>query len=139
MIELELNASKIEALKTIDMLCGVLAKDIEIDGDTAYILVNKKDVSRTIGRKGSNISKIKNALHCKKTKVIAYSEDAKTLLENILKPVVPKDISIESNNHNALIVLSAQDKFKVGKHKINLLKTWAQAHSGIKDVQIRFR
>lgn len=88
-----------------------------------FFCVPRKLVSKAIGEDGRNTKKLNQILN-KKIKVIPLPEDikdVKTFIQNIVDPVIFKDVQVEGN----LVTLTASTQSKaalIGRNKRRLLE-----------------
>ena len=107
--------------------CCIL-QDEELDGsqkERIVFMVNKHDLSKSVGKNGINVKKLKEKLS-KNIDIIAYSEDLNKFIRNLLYPA--RIIKIEEQKRNngkkvVMVEINANDKGRaIGRNGRNIRK-----------------
>jgi N utilization substance protein A len=91
--------------------------------ETIVFCIPKERISKAVGKRGSNVKKL-NEILGRKIRIIASPrgiEDVKSFIEDIVKPVVFKDLEIKDNE----IILAAGNQSKaalIGRNKRRFLE-----------------
>lgn len=139
-MEVRLSAEDIRHIAVFEGITGAVVKDCVADEQENKILfvVKKGDMGLAIGRKGSSILKVKQALG-KKVEVLEYSEDAIEFLRNVFHPYRVKNVSLTANGSKKVALVSIDDRDKSraigrGGSNIKKVKMLASRHHGIDEV-----
>ncbi len=131
---LKLSAKEIRYIALFENLTDAVIKDcIVVESDNRVIFVVKKgDMGIAIGRKGSNIQKVRQSIG-KKVDVVEYSEDPREFIRNLLHPLRVQDISIVdgAGKKIAKVKMDAGDKAELkalGNKKLEKARMLAQRH-----------
>lgn len=95
-----------------------------------------------IGKKGSNISKVRKMIG-KAIEVVEHSEDPIEFIKNLFAPVLVKNISLMDKKDGKKVAIVEVDErnkgLAIGKDGVNILKAkvFAKRHYGIDDVLIK--
>ena len=137
---LKLSSQEIQYIALFERLTGAVTKDCINDDEENKILfvVKKGDMGLAIGKKGSNIQRVRQALG-KKVEVVEHSDDPVEFVKNAFHPVRVTDVSIavEGQRKVARVVVDDRDRATVigrrGKN-IQKVKTLAERHHCINEV-----
>jgi N utilization substance protein A len=120
-----------------------VARDCVVDEDNDRIIfvIKKGDMGAAIGRKGSNINRVKKSVG-KQIEIVEYSDDVKEFLENVFQPAAIKNVMVVNKNNKRLAYVEVANKDKgiaIGRDGRNILKAkmLAQRHHGVDDVIIQ--
>ena len=113
--------------------CGVV--------DRIIFVIKKGDMGAAIGRKGSNINRVKKSVG-KQIEIVEYSDDVKEFLENLFQPAAIKNVMVVNKNNKRLAYVEVANKDKgiaIGRDGRNILKAkmLAQRHHGVDDIIIQ--
>ena len=92
----KLNLQTIGLMNLFNNLTGVTARDCFFDEDKLVFIVNEGDLGKVIGKKGSNIQRIKNVMK-KEIRIIKYSEDVIKFVRNLIYPIEVQKIYKEDS------------------------------------------
>ena len=105
-------------ISSFESLTRATLKDCLADDKLTFI-VEKGDMGLAIGKQGSNLKRVENAL--KKTlKVVEFDEDVTKFIRNYLYPLSKIEVTKEGN----IVTIKGQDtktkSFIIGREKANL-------------------
>jgi len=132
---IKLTTEHVRLVGTFERIAGVHVKDCVMDEDTVYFLIEPGRMGRAIGREGSNIRSVSNALG-KKVKIFEYADTPEKLVRNI----VPTINSFEMSNEVITISVPVSDKSTViGKNgkNIKMIRQFLDRHFNIKNLRLK--
>lgn len=140
MKSLKLSADEISYIALFESRTGAVTKDCIVDSDGSIIFVVKKgDMGIAIGKKGSNVARVRQALG-KRVEIIEHSDSPEEFATNILHSHRVKDVRLEGDGKKKLrIKVDPRDKSQaIGKRGKNVekVKTLMARHHSIEDVVI---
>lgn len=143
MSEIKLTTEGIRYIALFESLTGGVARDCVIDdeNDRIIFVIKKGDMGAAIGRKGSNINRVKKSVG-KQIEIVEYSDDLGEFLENLFQPATIKNVAIVTKNDKRLAYVEVANKDKglaIGRDGRNILKAkmLAQRHHGVDDIIIQ--
>jgi len=103
MSEFKLTTEGIRYIALFESLTGGVARDCIVDEENGRIIfvIKKGDMGAAIGRKGSNINRVKKSVG-KQIEIVEYSDDVKEFLENLFQPAAIKNVMIVNKNNKRL-------------------------------------
>ena len=131
----KLGTDAIRTIALFEHVTKVNPKDCLITENCVYFLVDSEKIGLTIGRNGSVIRELRGLLG-KSIKVFGYSNDPKTLINNLVSNIK----NIEMNNDTMMITVPGEEKTSViGKKGINIkaLNELMCRNSNVKRVRLR--
>jgi len=133
---LKLSSEDIRYIALFENLTGAVTKDCIPDDNENKItfIVRKGDMGLAIGKKGTNIQKVKQTLG-KKVEVIEHSDDPKEFLRNLFSPYRVKKVNITEKV--AHVEIDERDKaMAIGRKGKNLekIKLLAKRHHDVHDI-----
>lgn len=140
-MEVKLSANDIRYIALFEKITGAVVKDcIANDENKILFVVKKGDMGLAIGRKGSNIQRVRHALG-KKVEIVEYSEDPAEFIKNIFHPFRVNEVRFSKVANNKIAKVSIDDRDKVsilGKRGKSLLKAkiLSKRHHNISDLII---
>ncbi|MBR9707498.1 MAG: NusA-like transcription termination signal-binding factor [Candidatus Diapherotrites archaeon] len=132
---MKLSEFEVQQLAFVSKTTGVMPKDVVDLSDKVVIIVKPGDLGRTIGKGARNIRQLEKGIG-KHIIVVEHSTELNAFLTNILRPVAIKKLTLVSGTVN--LTLGTSSKFKVGRKKIDLLKTLLKRHFDVVDVKVVF-
>jgi len=142
-MRLRLGPDEIRYIGLFESITGATVKDclVENKEDNIVFVVKEGEVGLAIGKKGANLSRVRDLIN-KGIDIVEYSEEPAKFLENIMKPA--KVINIKFNErHDGKTVASVEVNKKdrgiaIGKSGKNIkrAKELLKRHNGIDDVTI---
>lgn len=110
---LKLSADELRYIALFESMTGAATKDCIIDNGRNKIIfvVKKGDMGLAIGKKGSNIQKVKQSLG-KKIELVEHSEDPTEFVRNVFHPLRVNEISVldKEEKKTAQVEMDARDK-----------------------------
>lgn len=141
-MEFKLSANDIGYIALFEKITGAVTKDCIADNDGNKILfvVKKGDMGLAIGKKGSNIQQVRQALG-KRIEVVEYSEDPAEFIKNIFHPFRVNDVRITNLGDKKVAKVAIDDRDKItllGRRGKNLAKAkvLSKRHHNISDLII---
>ncbi len=141
-MELKLSADDIRYIALFEKLTGAVVKDcIASKGENKILFVVKKgNMGLAIGRKGSNIQRVRHALG-KKVEVVEYSDDPEEFIRNIFHPFRVKEVRLSNAQGGMIAKVFIDDRDKIsllGKRgkSLDKAKILSKRHHNIKDLII---
>ena len=144
MASIKLGGDEIRFISLFESITGSSVRDCIIDeeADRIVFVVNEGNIGIAIGKKGTNIRRVKDFL--KRTiDVVEYAPLAEDFLKNVLSPARVKNITITNNKKDnrtvAYIFVDSRDRgIAIGKNGRNIAKVrmLAKRHFAINDVVI---
>lgn len=142
-MRLRLGPDEIRYIGLFESITGATVKDclVEDKEDNIVFVVKEGEVGLAIGKKGANLSRVKDMIN-KGIDIVEYSEEPAKFLENIMKPA--KVINIKLNERQdgktiASVEVNKKDRgIAIGKSGKNIkrAKELLKRHNGIDDVTI---
>lgn len=117
-IKFDINTMKFISMFESLTLAGV--KDCFQQGERIIFIVN--DIGKALGKGGSNIKRIENAIK-KKIKIVEFNPDVLIFVQNAIYPLKVKDIR-EENKVITIIPPDSQTRgYLIGRGAVNLRRT----------------
>jgi len=144
MSEVKLSSDEIRYIALFESLTGASARDCVIDeeNDRIIFVVNEGDMGLAIGKEGSNIKKVKEAIG-HRIEVVEYSDSLEQFVKNTLSPaeVNGVDVSGQDENEKKVIKIEVNESKKglvIGKNGRNIekAKMLGDRHHNIGDIKI---
>ena len=143
MSEIRLTTEGIRYIALFESLTGGVARDciIDEDNDRIIFVINKGDMGAAIGRKGSNINRVKKSIG-KQIEIVEFSDEVNEFLENLFQPASIKNVTVVNKNDKRLAYVEVANKDKglaIGRDGRNILKAkmLALRHHGVDDIIIQ--
>ncbi|MDI6859156.1 MAG: NusA-like transcription termination signal-binding factor [Methanocellales archaeon] len=141
-MNLKLSAEGIRYIALFESLTGATVRDCVVDdeNDRVILVVKKGDMGIAIGKRGSNINRVKKAIG-KHIEIVEHSDDVYEFIENTFQPAMIKKVNIVDKEDKRLAYVSVVSKDKglaIGRNGRNIQKAkmLAQRHHGLDDVII---
>jgi transcription termination/antitermination protein NusA len=135
-IKVKYDSDIIKLITLFESMTGAKVKDC-ISGEKLLFIVEENNMGIAIGRNGSNIKRLENALK-KKIKLAEFSDDAAQFVRNL---VYPADVA-ETNNEDGIITVRCRDSttraMLIGRNrqKIKGINGIVKRYFDIKEVKI---
>jgi transcription termination/antitermination protein NusA len=135
-IKVKYDSDIIKLITLFESMTGAKVKDC-ISGEKLTFIVEENNMGRAIGRNGSNIKRLENALK-KKIKLAEFSGDSAQFVRNL---VYPADVA-ETKNENGIITVRCRDSntraMLIGRNRQNIsgLNGIVKRFFDIKEVKI---
>jgi len=120
----KLGANEINYIALFESLTGAVTKDCILDEEDNKIIfvVKKGDMGLAIGKKGTQIQKVRKALG-KRVEVLEYSDDLVEFVKNVLHPAKIKAISLKRKKSDNVVVVEVKKSDRslaIGKNGRNI-------------------
>lgn len=139
-MNLKLSAEGIRYIALFESLTGATVRDCVVDdeNDRVILVVKKGDMGIAIGKRGSNINRVKKAIG-KHIEIVEHSDDVYEFIENTFQPAMIKKVNIVDKEDKRLAYVSVVSKDKglaIGRNGRNIQKAkmLVQRHHGLDDV-----
>jgi len=143
MSEFRLTTEGIRYIALFESLTGSVARDCVVDdeNDRIIFVIKKGDMGAAIGRKGSNINRVKKSIG-KQVEIVEHSDDVREFLDNVFQPAAIKNVTLVNKNNKRLAYVEVANKDKgiaIGRDGRNILKAkmLSQRHHGLDDIIIQ--
>ncbi len=143
MANIKLTAEEMRYMALLQDLTGAIARDCIIDDENNRVIfiVRPGDAGRAIGRRGSNINRLRRLLG-REIEVIEYADNLEDLVKNIFAPArVLSTRLVKRNGRNILyVVVDPADKGKAigrGGKKVAIARIVLKRYHNIDEVKIR--
>jgi len=140
---IKLTAEEMRYMALLQDLTGAIARDCIIDDENNRVIfiVRPGDAGRAIGRRGSNINRLRRLLG-REIEVIEYADNLEDLVKNIFAPArVLSTRLVKRNGRNILyVVVDPADKGKAigrGGKKVAIARIVLKRYHNIDEVKIR--
>ncbi|MFC1768887.1 NusA-like transcription termination signal-binding factor [Nanoarchaeota archaeon] len=130
----------VKLMKLISMfesLSGAHVKDcLDMDNYIMFIVDNGQ-MGKAIGKSGSNIKRIENALK-KNVKVVEFNEDINEFVKSLLYPTVPEEVQLEGG----VLTITGKDARTRGiiigrdRSKLKFIKQIIGRYFSIEDIKV---
>ena len=136
MARIKYNIDIMKYISLFESLTGAKIKDCMVNGEIIFI-VNPDEMGKAIGKQGSNIKRVENALK-KKIKLIEFNEDVSQFVQNVIYPLKVKEIKEEEG----IITISVSDTKTKGlligrdKRNINATNDIVKRHFNIIEIKV---
>jgi len=139
--KIRLSTDDIKHITLFESLTGAKVKDFLNEGHDMCFLVNTGEMGLAIGKKGSNVEKVRKALS-KNVLIFEYNADEEQFIKNLFTPVEVHGLSIAktSGGTSAVVEISREDRNRAigaGGNRIKAIKTLAKRHCDIEDLNLR--
>jgi len=140
---IKLGTEEIRYIGLFESITGATVKDCIVDEkeDSIVYVVKEGEVGLAIGRKGANLTRVRDMIK-KGIEIVEYSEDPQRFLENILKPAKIKAINFNTKNDGkvvAVVEVNRKDRgIAIGRSgkTIQRAKLLLKRHHRVDDVTI---
>lgn len=141
-MNVKLSTEEMRYIAAFESLTGASACDCLVDSDENKLtfVVKSGDIGRAIGKGGSNIQRVRQAIG-KNVEVIEHSDDPVEFLKNVFAPAKIESINlvVQEGKKIALVAVEKPSKGRaVGRRGRNIrrAKALAARHHGISDVSL---
>ena len=143
MSEFKLTTEGIRYIALFESLTGGMARDCVVDDENNRIIfvIKKGDMGAAIGRKGTNINRVKKSIG-KQVEIVEHSDNVREFLENVFQPASIKNVALVNKNNKRLAYVEVANRDKgiaIGRDGRNIMKAkmLSQRHHGIDDIIIQ--
>lgn len=116
---MKLDITSINFINVFENLTGAKVKDCIIEEGKLIFIVDESNVSRAIGKNGSNVNKAKNFMK-KEIQIISFTDDVTKFVSNLLYPVKVEDIKSDGKIVNVIAKETAVKGKIFGRNRENL-------------------
>ncbi|RUM47782.1 MAG: NusA-like transcription termination signal-binding factor [Hyperthermus sp.] len=143
MADIRLTAEEMRYIALLQDITGAIARDCVVDQDSNKIIfvVRPGDAGKAIGRRGSNINKLRRILN-KDIEVVEHAENLETMVKNIFSPA--RILSIRLTNRNGkkilYVTVDPSDKGRAigrGGRKVYTARLLLKRYFDVDDIKIR--
>ena len=93
MVRIKYNIDVMKYISLFESLTGAKVKDC-IANDSIVFIVHENEMGKAIGKQGSNIKRVENAIK-KKIKLVEFNKDVSQFVQNLIYPLKAKEIKEE--------------------------------------------
>ncbi|MFH1788307.1 MAG: NusA-like transcription termination signal-binding factor [Candidatus Altiarchaeota archaeon] len=139
--KIRLGSDEIKFMTLFESLTGATVLDCVVEDNALGFLVKKGDMGRAIGKKGSNIEKVRNTVG-KSVIVVESDENKREFIKKMFEPVKIHTMQFKENGggNNVVIEVNKQDRRKViGSEgsRIKVAMQFARRHHMIDDISVQ--
>ncbi|MBN1159692.1 MAG: NusA-like transcription termination signal-binding factor [Candidatus Diapherotrites archaeon] len=134
---MKIDANALKQLSFIEKKTRIVLLDCVTVDDISVFVLKPEDMGKLIGNDRRTLRELEKAIGTS-IMLIAHSKQPTVFLANIIRPAKARKIEISGDGHSAKILLNPQDKYKLGRKKINVLKTLAERHLGITSIKLSY-
>lgn len=123
-------------ISLFESLTGAKVKDCIANGNIIFI-VHENEMGKAIGKEGSNIKRVENALK-KKIRLVEFNNDVCQFVQNLIYPIRAKEIKEE----NGIVTIYGEDMKTKGmligrdRHNINSTADIVKRHFKVEEVKV---
>ena len=118
---MKLTLDSINNINVFENLTGAKVKDCIQDDGILIFLVFENDMNRAIGKKGSNVERVRKILK-KNVRIIAYTDDVCKFVKNLIYPNKADEIKLEDKVVNIIVSDTIVKGRIYGRGKENMKK-----------------
>ncbi len=134
-MNIKIDTETFRVISVFERVTRVQPKDCLITENAVYFLIDKEKIGVAIGKNGSTAQKISRVL-AKEVRLFEYSNDAGTLLKNL----IPSAENIDVSGTTVKFTIPAKTRYSVigraGKN-INVIKELMERHTGVTELKFR--
>lgn len=107
----ELSHDDIKCIAEFESLTGATVKDCLIAENAVAFIVKQGDLGRAIGKKGSNITRVRNSF-ARQVLVFEDSDDLEQFVRNLFGAIAVKNINVHEKmeSKTAFVTVDEQDR-----------------------------
>lgn len=138
MTKFVLSKEVMQLMGLFENLTGAKLKDCILRGKTAYFIVYENEISKAVGKHGSNAKRLERVLK-RPVKIIEFSTDVRKFIKNLVYPGKVKEVQQEQD----IIIITPQDLKSrgliIGKNAENLRfsEQIVQRYYTIKEIKVK--
>ncbi len=138
--KIRLSNEEIKYITLFETLTGAIVKDCVSVQNMMAFLIKKGDMGLAIGKNGSNIGKVRNAIG-KSVIVMEFSDNIENFIKNLFHPVRIKKVEISKEDEERIVNVEVNkpDRKKVIGHdgvRIKIAKKLAKRHYNIDNINV---
>ena len=136
MTRIKYNLDLIQYISLFESLTGAKVKDC-ISNDNIIFIVHENEMGRAIGKQGSNIKRVENAIK-KKIKLVEFNSDISQFITNYIYPLKVNEIKEE----NGIVSINSNDTKTKGmligrdRKNINLTTDIVKRYFDITEIKV---
>lgn len=140
-VERKLDLRSLRLLNTFEDLTGVQPMDVVEDEQRYVFLVEEDDVGKAVGKGGSRLKRVREKMG-KNADVVAYDEDAATLVSNFFRPYDVQGVTLEDHRDGdtrARVQVDPKDKGRAigkGGRNVHLCEELVRRHTNVTQVVV---
>ncbi len=108
-----------------------------ITNDKLTFIVEEGNISKAIGKRGSNVKMLENVIK-KKIRIVEFNNDVADFIKNLIYPINVEDIE-EENSVVSIMVNDTKSKgILIGRdrHNLNMIKSIVKRYFKIEDIKV---
>ena len=136
MARIKYNADVMKYMSLFESLTGAKVKDCIVN-DNVFFIVHENEMGKAIGKHGSNIKRVENALK-KKIRLAEFNNDVSQFIQNLICPLKAKEVKEEEG----IITIYADDTKTKGmligrdRHNINSTSEIVKRHFDVTEIKV---
>ncbi len=117
------DSNSLELLRMFEMHTHAKANDVVQDGDNIIFLVEEGSLAKAIGKAGSTLQRLRQALKPKTVEVVEDAEDLRVFVAKVLRGANIREIMVEENPSRVIVsVDSATRGLAIGRNGVTIKK-----------------
>jgi len=123
-------------MSLFESLTGAKVKDCIVN-DGIFFIVHENEMGKAIGKQGSNLKRVENALK-KKIRLTEFSNDVVQFVQNLMYPIRAKEIKEE----DGILTVYIDDRKTKGiligrdRHNINSITDVVKRHFDVSEIKV---
>ena len=136
MVKIKYDVNIMQYISLFESLTGAKVKDCIVNA-TVIFIVHENEMGKAIGKQGSNIKRVENALK-KKIRLAEFSDNILQFVGNLIYPIRAKEIKEE----DGIITIYGNDTKSKGlligrdRHNLNQINDIVKRYFDIKEVKV---
>lgn len=106
---IEFTNDDIKCISMFESLTGASVRDCVLTDNAVVFLVAQGDLGRAIGKKGSNITRVRQAFN-RQVLVFEDKDDLEQFIRELLAPIPVTHINIHENSEGRTVYVTVDDK-----------------------------
>ncbi|KSW11648.1 transcription elongation factor NusA [Pyrodictium occultum] len=143
MVDIKLTAEEMRYMALLQDLTGAIARDCIVDNENNRVifLVRPGDAGKAIGRRGSNINRLRKLLG-KEIEVVEYADDLEAMVKNLFAPARILGVRVVQRNGRKILYVTVDPNDKgraIGKggRKVSVARIVLKRYFDIDEIKIR--
>ena len=117
------DSNSLELLRMFEMHTHAKANDVIQEGDNIIFLVEEGSLAKAIGKAGSTLQRLRQALKPKTVEVVEDAEDLRVFVAKVLRGANIREIMVEENPSRVIVsVDSATRGLAIGRNGVTIKK-----------------
>ncbi len=110
-MSIELDTNTLRCLSLFESLTSAVAKDcLILDNKIVVFIVRKGELGKAIGKKGSNINRVRTAFKNKRVVIFEDSDTIEGFIKNLFPNINLLNIDIQEKNNNKIAIITVDLK-----------------------------